>query len=69
MAKTIKEKNQMECNRKARKEYNKKNYKYQNVCFKIEELEAINAYCETWDIPKNTLLRQAVMEYIGKPIV
>lgn len=68
MAKTIKEKNQMECNRKARKKYTEKNFKYQTVCFKITELEEIDKYCKENGIPKNTLLRKSVMEYIGKPI-
>ena len=62
------EKNQMEYNKKARKEYNKKNFKYQSVCFKIAEVEEIEAYCKDNNIPKNTLLRRAVMEYIGQPI-
>lgn len=68
MAKTLKEKNQMECNKQARKRYKEKNFKYQSVCFKKKELEDIEAYCAENDIPKNTLLRQAVMEYIGKPL-
>jgi hypothetical protein len=63
------EKNQLECNKKARKKYTEKNFKYQSVCFKVTELEAINKYCDDMGIAKNTLLRQAVMEYIGKPIV
>lgn len=67
MAKNTK-KNQLDCNKEARKRYKEKNYKYQSVLFKIEELEEINAYCKAMDIPKNTLLRTAVMEYIGKPI-
>ena len=68
MAKSLREKNQMECNKKAREKYKKKNYKYQTVSFKIEELEDIEAYCKENNIPKNTLLRKAAMEYIGKPI-
>lgn len=51
-----------------RKEYEKKAFKYQNVCFKIEEMDDIEAYCVENKIPKNTLIRQAVMEYIGKSI-
>ena len=52
-----------------RKPYNKKAYeqkyfKYQNVCFKIEEMEEIEAYCAEHDIAKNTLIRQAVMQHI-----
>ena len=35
--------NQLESNRKARKKYDKENFKYQSVCFKIEEIEAIKA--------------------------
>ena len=68
MAKTLKEKNQMECNKKARKKYNEKNFKYQTVCMKITELEDINTYCKENGIPKNTLFRKAVMEYIGQTI-
>ena len=67
MAKNTK-KNQAECNREARKRYNKANFKYQSVCFKNAEIEAIDTYCKENKIPKNTLLRKAVMEYIGKPI-
>ena len=35
------QKNQLECNKKARKTYTDKNFKYQTVCFKIEEIEDI----------------------------
>lgn len=68
MAKTIREKNQMECNKQARKRYKEKNFKYQSICFKITELEAIDAYCKENNIPKNTLLREAAMKAIGKTI-
>ena len=51
-----------------KKEYEKKKFKYQNVCFKIEEMEDIEAYCKNFGEAKNTLIRKAVMEYIGKPI-
>lgn len=68
MAKTLKEINQMESNKKARKKYKEKNFKYQSIMFKITELEDIEAYCKENNIPKNTLLRKAIMEYIGKPI-
>lgn len=47
-------------------EYEKKNFKYQNVCFKLSEMEEIETYCAENKIPKNTLIRQAVMQYIGK---
>ena len=67
MAKTVREKNQMECNKQARKRYKEKNFKYQTVCFKITELEDIEAYCKENNIAKNTLLRQAAMQFIGKP--
>ena len=66
MAKTLQEKNRMECNKKARKRYNDKNFKYQTVCFKIEEIEEINAYCDRNNIPKNTFFREACMQYMGK---
>lgn len=62
-------KNKLECNVEARKRYKEKNFKYQTVCFKIEELEDINAYCAENNIPKNTLLRKAAMDAIGKPFV
>lgn len=68
MAMTTREKNQLECNKEARKRYKERNFKYQTVCFKKKELEDIDAYCAENNIPKNTLLRQAVMEYIGKPL-
>lgn len=51
-----------------RKEYEKKAFKYQNVCFKMEEMEEIEAYCKDNGTAKNTLIRKAVMEYIGNPI-
>ena len=68
MAKTLKERNQMECNKRARKKYKEKDFKYQTVCFKIKELEDIETYCKENNTPKNTLIRQAVMEFIGKSI-
>lgn len=68
MAKTTSEKNRMECNVRARKKYKKENYKYQSVLFKIEELEAINVYCEQNNIPKNTFFRETCMAAIGKSI-
>lgn len=68
MAKSLREKNQMECNKEARKRYRQKNFKYQTVSFKITELEDIEEYCKENNIPKNTLLRRAAMEYIGKSI-
>ena len=69
MAKTLAEKNRMECNVEARKRYTKKNFKYQSVCFKISEMEDIEEYCKENNIAKNTLLRKAAMKYIGKPFV
>ena len=61
-------KNSADYNKEARKRYNEKNYKYQTALFKIEELEALNTYCKENNTPKNTLIRRAVMEYIGKSI-
>ena len=60
-------------NNKTKKPYNKKEYeqkkfKYQNVCFKIEEMEDIEAYCKDNGEAKNTLIRKSVMNYIGKSI-
>ena len=68
MARTIQEKNKMECNKKARAKYDSENYTRQTVKFKKSEMDAINSYCVTNEIPKNTLLRMAIMEYIGQPI-
>lgn len=62
------QKNQLESNRKARKKYTEKNFKYQTVCFKIEEIEAINEYCEKHGIAKNTFFRETCMNAIGKSI-
>ena len=62
-------KNQLESSKEARKRYDKENFKYQSVVFKITELEDIETYCKENKIPKNTLLRKAVMKYIGKPFV
>lgn len=67
MAKNTK-KNSLDCNKEARKRYNKANFKYQSVCMKITELEDIEVYCKENGIAKNTLFRKAVMEYIGKTI-
>lgn len=61
-------KNALESNKEARKRYNKANFKYQSVCMKITELEEIETYCKENGIPKNTLFRKAVMEYIGQTI-
>ena len=69
MAMTTQEKNRLPCNKEARKRYKEKNFKYQTVCFKITELEDIDAYCEEYGVAKNTLLRKAAMMYIGKPFV
>lgn len=68
MAKSLQERNRMECNRKARKKYDKANFKYQSVLFKIEEIEAINDYCERHGIPKNTFFRETTMNAIGRTI-
>ena len=62
-------KNRAEYNKQARKRYDKENFKYQSVCFKITELEDIEEYCKENKIPKNPLLRQAVMKFIGKPFI
>ena len=67
MAKNTK-KNQMECNKQARKKYLKENYKYQSVAFKKEELEEINAYCKKFGIAKNTLFREVILKHIGKSV-
>lgn len=67
MAKNTK-KNKADYNKEARKRYNEKNFKYQTVLFKIEELEAVNDYCKDNGIPKNTLIRKAIMQFIEKPI-
>lgn len=64
MAKTLKERNQLECNKRARKKYNKENYKYQSIAFPKEEHAEIMAYCEQNNIPKNTFFREACVEYM-----
>lgn len=51
-----------------KKEYEKSNFKYQNVCFKLSEMELIETYCKANGESKNGLIRKAVMEYIGNPI-
>lgn len=66
---TNREKNAMPCNKKARKEYEKRNYKRQTVLFKITELEEIDRYCMENNIPKNTFFREACMEAIGKTLI
>ena len=68
MAKSLKERNQMECNKKARAKYDAKAFKYQHVKFKVSEIEAIDKYCTDNNIAKNTLIRKAIMEYIGQTI-
>lgn len=50
----------------SKKEYEKRNFKYQNVCFKLSEMDEIETYCRENGIPKNTLIREAVMRHIGK---
>lgn len=62
------QKNSLPCNKEARQRYKEKNFKYQTVCFKISELEAIEAYCIENNIPKNTFFREVCMEAIGKTI-
>lgn len=62
------QKNQLPCNKEARRKYKERNFKYQTVCFKIEELEAINSYCMKNNIPKNTFFREACIDAIGKTI-
>lgn len=66
MAKTLKEINQMECNVKARKKYDATHFKYQSVKFKLEEIEAVDAYCKANNLSKNTFFRQVIMDYINK---
>lgn len=62
-------KNRAEYNKQARKRYDKENFKYQSVCFKKSELKDIEEYCKENKIPKNTLLRQSAMKFIGKPFI
>lgn len=61
------DKNRMPYNKRARKAYEERNYKRASIVFKIDEMEKIDAYCKKHDMPKNTLFREAVMEYIEKP--
>lgn len=69
MAKTIKEKNQMDCNKKARAKYDAKHYTQLNIKLKNEEMKALTQYCEEHSIAKNTLIRQLIMQHISQPIV
>jgi hypothetical protein len=55
------EKNTSAENKKA---YDKKHFKYQTVCFKVDELEEINEYCKQNGIPKNTFFRDACKLYM-----
>ena len=68
MVRTMKEINALESNKRARRKYKEKNFKYQSVCFKISEIEAIEAYCAENNIPKNTFFREVTMKAIGKSI-
>ena len=52
--------------KESQKKYKEKNFKYQSICFRIEELEAIEIYCKENNIPKNTFFRKVTMEAIGK---
>lgn len=51
--------------RLSREEYEKKKFRYQNVCFKVEEMTLIESFCKTNGESKNGLIRKAVMEYIS----
>ena len=52
-----------------KKAYEQKNFKYQNVCFKIEEMDEIEEFCSENGVAKNTLIRHAVMQYVrGKKL-
>ena len=69
MSKTLKEKNAMECNRRARAKYlsgynEKMGLKIQSTRFKIEEVEEIDAYCKKNDVVKSDLIREAVLTHI-----
>ena len=68
MVKTLRERNQMECNKKARARYDALNFTKKTVKLKNSEYEAIEAYCTQTGMPKNTLYRMAIMQYIGQPI-
>ena len=52
-----------------KKAYEQKNFKYQNVCFKIEEMDEIEEFCSENGVAKNTLIRKAVMQYIRGKLV
>ena len=68
MAKNTK-KNQLDCNKQARKNYNENNFKYQSICFKTEEHKALDDYCKKNGIAKNTFLRETIMDAIGKSLM
>lgn len=69
MAKTTKEKNQMDCNKKARAKYDAAHFSRLSVKLKNEEMDALTQYCKEHGIAKNTLIRQLIMQHIGQPIV
>ena len=52
-----------------KREYEKKHFKHQNVCSKLEEMEEIETYCKRYGVAKNTLIREAVMEFIKYPYI
>lgn len=66
MAKTLKEKNQMECNKRARQKYDKKTYKYQTLKLKIAEHEELDRFCKENNIPKNSFIKNAIFENMKK---
>lgn len=65
---TTREKNQLPCNKAARKRYKETHCKYQTVCFKIPELDAINSYCAENNIPKNTFSAQSAWKLSESPL-
>lgn len=58
------QKNALPCNRAARKEYEKRNFKRQTILFKNEELFSIEQYCLENNVPKNTFFREACMQHL-----
>lgn len=69
MARTLQEKNALECNKRARAKYNKTynekmGLKYMSIRIKEEDAREIEDYCERNSISKATLIRNVVLDYI-----
>ncbi len=50
--------------RQSRDKYDAEHFKYQTVKLKIEEANALEEYSKISGTPKNTIIRQAIMQYL-----